>query len=277
MAQVLCLNPGLEHLAPWVLSLVPVLPCLVGAFSPLGRRPAFRAVLRVHSSPMLLSFRRRSAFLTGALLVAGGLLAAFLLWAGWTIAWAYSAAPGIVARHLASRPVVVTPGDLPPGGLDMLLRVEDPRFFSHHGVDLSTPGAGYTTITQGIVKFLFFDRFRPGLAKIRQTLIALAVDRRIDKRTQLTVLLSSAYMGSTPEGREIHGFAEAARVDYGKDLRSLSRREVLSLVALLVAPNTYSPVLHPAESAERVRRIERLLAGACAPLGLADVELAGCR
>jgi Transglycosylase len=121
-------------------------------FNFLARRPAFHAALRVQSSSMLFSFRRRSAFLTGALLVAGGLLAA-----------------------------------------------------------------------------------------------------------------------------EIHGFAEAARVDYGKHLRSLSRREVLSLIALLVAPNTYSPVLHPAESAERVRRIERLLAGAGAPLGLADVELAGCR
>lgn len=199
------------------------------------------------------------------------------LWAAATMAWAYATAPGIVARHLASRPVRVTPDDLPAGGLDMLLRVEDPRFFSHPGVDLSTPGAGYTTITQGIVKFLFFDHFRHGIDKVRQTLIALAVDRRIDKRTQLTVLLSSAYMGSVPDGREIHGFAEAARVYYGKDLRTLSRSEYLSLVALLVAPNTYSPREHPAANAERVLRIERLLAGECQPLGLADVELAGCR
>src|SRR5262249_40989976 len=145
-----------------------------------------------------------------------GLLAALaagaVLWAAGTMVWAYNAAPEIVARHLASRPVRVTPDDLPAGGLDMLLRVEDPRFFSHPGVDLSTPGAGYTTITQGIVKFLFFDHFRRGLDKIRQTLIALALDRRIDKRTQLTVLLSSAYMGSLRDGREVHGFAEAAQV-----------------------------------------------------------------
>ncbi len=212
------------------------------------------------------------------------LLAAFAagvgLWAIATLIWAYAAAPGIVARHLASRPVRVTPDDLPAGGLDMLLPVEDPRFFVHRGVDLFTPGAGYTTITQGIVKFLFFDHFRHGIDKARQTLIALALDRRIDKRTQLTVFLSSVYMGSVPEGRlerEVHGFAEASRAYYGKDLRALSRTEYLSLVALPVAPNTYSPRDHPAANAERVRRIERLLAGKCEPLGLADVELAGCR
>lgn len=55
----------------------------------------------------------------------------------------------------------------------MLLAVEDPSFMHHHGVDLATPGAGMTTITQGLVKLLYFpDGFRPGIAKIRQTLIA---------------------------------------------------------------------------------------------------------
>lgn len=38
----------------------------------------------------------------------------------------------------------------------MLLAVEDPAFMRHHGVDLATPGAGMTTITQGLVKILYF-------------------------------------------------------------------------------------------------------------------------
>ena len=40
--------------------------------------------------------------------------------------------------------------DLTPRQLDILLKVEDPNFFNHHGVDFTTPGAGITTITQGL-------------------------------------------------------------------------------------------------------------------------------
>ncbi len=40
----------------------------------------------------------------------------------------------------------------------MLLAIEDPAFIRHHGVDLETPGAGMTTITQGLVKLIYFPR-----------------------------------------------------------------------------------------------------------------------
>ena len=46
---------------------------------------------------------------------------------------------------------------------------------------------------------------------------------------------------------------------------------------LPVAPSQYQPLLHPQANAERVARIKRLLAKACAPKGLNDVALEGCR
>ena len=77
-----------------------------------------------------------------------------------------------------------------------LLAIEDPTFYRHHGVDLATPGAGMTTLTQGLVKLLYFPNgFHPGIAKIRQTLIAqYALDAMISKDKQLVLFLNSCYL-----------------------------------------------------------------------------------
>lgn len=44
--------------------------------------------------------------------------------------------------------------DMSAARLNVLLKIEDPTFKTHRGVDLATPGAGMTTITQGLVKLL---------------------------------------------------------------------------------------------------------------------------
>ena len=165
--------------------------------------------------------------------------------------------------------------NLPRDKLDILLSVEDPKFFEHHGVDLATPGAGLTTITQALSKELYFDDFRPGIAKIKQTICALALDRRIDKWRQLDLFLNNAYMG-TVDGRDIVGFASAAQVYFDKAFDELNREEFISMVAVLPAPNALNPVMHPDENARRVRKIERMLAGDCQPDGLRDVFLKNC-
>lgn len=160
--------------------------------------------------------------------------------------------------------------------LAMALKVEDPGFFTHHGVDFSTPGQGQTTLTQGLVKFLYFDHFKPGFAKIEQTLIArFVVDPAISKREQLSIFVNYARFG-TQNGRQVRGFADAARVFYGKPFAQLSDHEFLTLVAMLMAPNALDPIRHPRENAERTARIERLLAGKCAPRGHADNSYPDC-
>ena len=49
--------------------------------------------------------------------------------------------------------------DLPSGWKEIILKVEDPGFYEHNGVDLSTAGAGLTTITQGLVKLPWSARY----------------------------------------------------------------------------------------------------------------------
>ena len=63
--------------------------------------------------------------------------------------------------------------DLSKRQTEILIKVQDPGFYNHNGMDLSTPGGGLTTITQAIVKKLYFANFKPGIAKIIQSLIAM--------------------------------------------------------------------------------------------------------
>jgi hypothetical protein len=87
--------------------------------------------------------------------------------------------------------------------IDVLLAVEDPAFHDHGGIDVASPGQGMTTITQALVKFLYFDPFEPGFAKIEQSLIAwLVLDRHLDKQQQLALFLNQAYFG-TRDGTDI--------------------------------------------------------------------------
>lgn len=166
--------------------------------------------------------------------------------------------------------------DIPPARIAAFLAVDDPGFWRHHGVDFQTPGQGMTTLTQSLVKRMYFEHFRPGFPKIEQDLIArFVLDPAMSKTDQLEVAIDYSYMGHL-DGREIIGFPAAARAYYGKDLRALTDREFLGLVALLNAPDALDPRRHPAANAERVVRIERLLAGLCRPRGLLDVDYPDC-
>ena len=158
----------------------------------------------------------------------------------------------------------------------MLLRVEDPGFFEHHGIDFSTPGQGMTSITQSLVKRFYFDDFQPGFAKLEQSLIArFVLDPAMTKEAQLTAFLNHTPFG-TVRRRRVVGFAEAARSYYRRELAALTDRQFLSLVAMVMAPRQLDPLRNAEANAERVRRIERMLAGQCAPQDLRDVSYGGC-
>jgi membrane peptidoglycan carboxypeptidase len=126
--------------------------------------------------------------------------------------WAYWRTPAIIARFETANPQPLTTDGLANTRVAWLLAVEDPNFYHHHGVDFHTPGAGYTTITQGVVKILFFGDFKPGLLrwrKVQQSVIALAFDARGSKQEQLSLFVGSVYLGTT-NGRDVRGFSDAS-------------------------------------------------------------------
>lgn len=159
--------------------------------------------------------------------------------------------------------------------LAILLTVQDPGFKVHKGVDLTTPGAGLTTITQSLAKRLAFDDFQPGFAKIRQTGYALGLEARLDKAQILALWLDTVPMGNGPDGW-MTGFHAASRAIYGRPPSELGREEFLRLVAVLIAPGAYDLTGADTKLDDRVSRIDRLVAGDCKPTGLNDVWLEAC-
>ena len=70
---------------------------------------------------------------------------------------AFVRTPAIVAHTERSGRLVLDPSEFSGRRLQWLIKVQDPTFYHHHGMELKAPGAGYTTITQGLIKVLFFN------------------------------------------------------------------------------------------------------------------------
>lgn len=195
-----------------------------------------------------------------------GLLGAFLYYA-WVIYSAREYTVGTLLPAYRNTPFSLAVSDLSPRQVEILLKVEDPRFFEHNGVDLSTPGAGITTITQALVKHLYFEKFSPGIAKVKQTAIArFALDPLMDKDDQLRLFINTAYLGP-----DAIGFARASEAFFGKPFSQLNEDQYIALVAMLIAPAIFDVRRYPERNRERVERIKRVVNGEYVPRGLFDV------
>ena len=214
---------------------------------------------------------RAIAWLLAAVVLA--LMAAAAYYAN-EVRGARDATPALVAQAWQRYGAGLKVTDLSADRQALLLAIEDPAFYRHRGVDLETPGAGMTTITQGLVKLLYFpEGFRQGLPKIRQTLIArYALDPLVSKKEQMELFLNMSYLGNV-KGQAVHGYAAAAQAYFGKPFAQLTDEEFLSLVAMHIAPDRLKP--GTPENARRVQRIHAYLSGRYRPASVLDVDYDG--
>ncbi|QNA84804.1 transglycosylase domain-containing protein [Sphingomonas sp. So64.6b] len=182
----------------------------------------------------------------------GSLLILLIGFEAYAVIRARARTPMIIAQNKV-RPITLA--QVGKRHLAMLLRVEGTGFFHHRGVGNVTPGQGRTTMTQALVKRLYFDGgIQTGFAKVEQSLIARYVfDPAVPKRDQLEMFLNLASFG-TIRGRPVIGFENAALTFHGKPIGSLDDRQFLSLIAML----------------------EALVAGRCKPRDLTDVSYEDC-
>jgi len=163
---------------------------------------------------------------------------------------------------------------LTPAQKRILLTVEDPGFETHKGIDFKTPGGGMTTLTQALTKRVFFEDFKPGFAKIEQSLIArYVVHKHVSKEDQITSFLNLVYLGRC-EGEQMQGYPAAAQCYLDKSFDELTDKDFINLTARLMAPNKYNR--NEKALAQRVAKIENLLSGECEPTGWRDVNLETC-
>lgn len=150
--------------------------------------------------------------------------------------------------------------------LEALLAIQDPNFYRHAGTDFG--GGVMNTISQSLCKTLYFDDYRRGRQKLRQSLLArFALDPVISKNDQLDLFLGSVYLGHV-DGQAVRGFRQGAAVHFGKSLDELAETEYLALLASLAAPNRIGPHADAEANAEQAGRIARLVNGECSRAGL---------
>ncbi len=184
------------------------------------------------------------------------------------VLWARHQTRTLVNDWLSRDIITLKPKELSKRQLEILIKVQDPSFYSHSGVTFTAPGTGWTTLTQSVVKFLYFNPFKPGIRKIKQTLIArFALHPLSTKEEQLTLFINILWFD---EG--VHGLRPAAKHFFQKDVTELSEREFISLVAMFNAPKNYNIKERPKTNAARVARIKKMLSGEYKLKSLFDTE-----
>jgi penicillin-binding protein 1A len=162
----------------------------------------------------------------------------------------------------------LTPLDRIPAQLvQAVLAAEDVRFFAHRGIDYPAIARaalinyqagrvveGASTITQQVARNLLpreIGTERSVRRKVREALLARAIERRWTKHDILETYLDFVFLG---EGA--YGMTAAARAYFDRDVGQLDLPEAALLAGLIQAPGRLDPFHHP--QAARARRDEVL-------------------
>jgi penicillin-binding protein 1C len=142
----------------------------------------------------------------------------------------------------------------------MLLAYEDKRFRRHGGVDFWAVAraawlvlrhgravSGGSTVTMQVVRLLLGEHDRSPVGKIRQALLAMALERRHSKDEILRL-----YLRLAPFGGNLEGVRAASLAYFGKEPKRLSVGEAALLVAIPQSPEARRPDRSP-EAARRAR------------------------
>ena len=193
------------------------------------------------------------------------ILLIILILAGTTIN-NYFRTPTIVEGYINQGIIEYRFNQLPAEYQDILIKVQDPGFYSHNGVDVKTPGAGWTTITQSLAKFFYFKDFQPGWRKIPQTIYArFALHPKVAKEQQLDLFINIIGFGNGKKG-----IFSASKYYYNKKPDELTRDEYISLIAIINNPEMLNPKDNPDANNERVTRIKKYLNGEYVPKSVFD-------
>lgn len=147
--------------------------------------------------------------------------------------------------------------DMPARFIDVLLAIEDRRFFNHPGIDpvavaravwtnvaRGTVIQGGSTITQQLAKNLFYSPQRTFGRKLKESIAALVLEAKYPKKAILESYVNEIYLGQVGSV-SIYGVGEAAHRYFGKRMSALSLEEAALLVGMIKGPNTYSPIRNP--------------------------------
>lgn len=133
-----------------------------------------------------------------------------------------------------------------------ILATEDPRFFSHHGVDYrgiiralkenlrisrsSSRLQGGSTITQQLARVLFLYPQQTVSRKLKEMYLSTQIEKHYSKQKILEMYCNQFYLN-----HGVYGVEAAARFYFGKSVSDLTLEEAALIAGIFRGPSVYSP------------------------------------
>jgi penicillin-binding protein 1A len=139
---------------------------------------------------------------------------------------------------------------MPDQLIQAFLVTEDRTFFAHPGISFrgilrsilinlysGKKVQGASTITQQLVRLLFFDAKKTFSRKLKEQIYAILVERQWSKEQILEAYLNNVYFGDG-----IYGVQAAAHRFWGIDIADVSLDQAALLASVMKSPYKYSPL-----------------------------------
>jgi len=167
------------------------------------------------------------------------------------------AADGSLVHRLGGKSYVPL-AQISPNFQHALLAAEDGEFYAHHGIDkiaiarsaILRGFRGSSTLTQQLVKNLFFSFQNPWSRKPKEILISLQIESTFTKEQILEAYCNWVYFGGTA-----YGIQDAAQQFFGKSAGDLTIPEAAMLAGIVNSPIN----LNPYSSYENALKRQRLV------------------
>ncbi len=131
-----------------------------------------------------------------------------------------------------------------------MIDIEDARFYRHSGLDMrgliralwvnvrggDLTGQGASTNPQQLARNIYLTRSKTVSRKVKETLLAVQIERNWSKQQILEMYFNQVYFGSGA-----YGIQSAAKTYFAKDVRDLTLAEAATLAGLPQRPSELSP------------------------------------
>jgi penicillin-binding protein 1A len=174
----------------------------------------------------------------------------------------YSDEGEVIKDFAIERRVEVTYDMIPEVLKEAIIATEDPRFYSHHGVDLlgilraikenirsgrllRRPQGG-STITQQLARLLFLYPQQTIGRKLKEMYLSLQIEKQYSKEKILEMYCNQFYLN-----HGVYGVETASNFYFGKSVADLTLEEAAMIAGIFRGPSYYSPYTNVAVTLRR--------------------------
>jgi penicillin-binding protein 1A len=182
----------------------------------------------------------------------------------------------VYARFYKERRELVPIERIPSHVVYAFVAAEDESFYEHEGLDytsilraawanLRAGGIrqGGSTITQQVAKTFLLSSERSYLRKLKDMVLAMRIEKHLNKNEILYLYLNQIYLGSGA-----YGVQSAAHTYFGRPVEELTLAQAALIAGVVPAPSRYSPF----RSMELARTRQRFVLGRMVEAGFVTGE-----